>query len=155
MTVMNKLLKSVLFSLLLGVVSCNENRLYEEFHSFQDTPWAEEDSVFFDLSDVDGIEGQSLIAVKYNENYTYSNCYIRVVERDSSKTVVQSKLLNVPIFDSKSGLPLGEGFGNTYTKYDTIPYQLSKATKEVILIQYMRRPELIGIEAVGLKLLKP
>jgi gliding motility-associated lipoprotein GldH len=129
--------------------------MYEQFYSFEDISWSEQDSALFDLRELSSLEGKSLIAVKYTEDYSYSNCYIRVVARDSSKKILQNKLLNVPIFDSKSGHPLGEGFGNTFTKYDTIPFDLPVETKEVVLVQYMRQVELPGIKAIGFKLLKP
>ena len=132
--------------------SCTEGRLYENFYAFEDKIWAETDTAKFDISGLKTKAGKSLIAVKYSENYPFSNCYIRVIERDSSKSEVQSRLLNVPIFQSKSGQPLGEGFGNTFTKYDTLPFQLSDKTREVVLVQYMRQAELNGIEAVGLKI---
>lgn len=145
----------MLVALLLISTSCSEARMYEQFYSFEDISWSEQDSALFDLRELSSLEGKSLIAVKYTEDYSYSNCYIRVVARDSSKKILQNKLLNVPIFDSKSGHPLGEGFGNTFTKYDTIPFDLPVETKEVVLVQYMRQVELPGIKAIGFKLLKP
>lgn len=152
---MNKIISSVFVALLLSSASCSDDRMYEQFQSFDDATWSEQDSVLFDLRELSSLRGKSLISVKYTEDYGYSNCYIRVVARDSSKTVLQNKLLNVPIFESKSGQPLGEGFGNTFTKYDTIPFELPDNTKEVVLVQYMRQPELLGIKAVGYKVLKP
>ncbi len=152
---MNKIISSVYVALLLSSASCSDDRMYEQFQSFDDATWSEQDSVLFDLRELSSLRGKSLISVKYTEDYGYSNCYIRVVARDSSKTVLQNKLLNVPIFESKSGQPLGEGFGNTFTKYDTIPFELPDNTKEVVLVQYMRQPELLGIKAVGYKVLKP
>ena len=144
----------MLVALLLISTSCSEARMYEQFYSFEDISWSEQDSALFDLRELSSLEGKSLIAVKYTEDYSYSNCYIRVVARDSSKKILQNKLLNVPIFDSKSGHPLGEGFGNSFTKYDTLPFDLSEGTKEVVLVQYMRQPELNGIQAVGFKMIK-
>lgn len=152
---MNRIISSVWVALLLAISSCSEDRLFEQFQSFEDATWSEQDSVLFDLGELSSLEGKSLIAVKYTEDYSYSNCYIRVIARDSSKSVLQNKLLNLPIFDSKSGQPLGEGFGNTFTKYDTIPFDLPIDTKEVVLVQYMRQFDLPGIKAIGLKVLKP
>jgi len=73
---------------------------------------------------------------------------------DSLNNVIENKLINVPLFDSKSGKPLGKGFGNTYTRYDTIPFLLNIETKKVTFLQYMRQNQLEGIEAIGLKILK-
>jgi hypothetical protein len=60
----------------------------------------------------------------------------------------------VPLFDSKSGKPKGNGFGNSFTFYDTLPFPISANTSELIYLQYMRQENLPGIEAVGLKILK-
>lgn len=141
--------------LLSGLFSCEGDRLYEEFHSFDSSVWIETDSVIFDLNHLKTLEGKGLIGVRFNENYPFSNCYIRIISRDSSHVDLNNLLLNVPIFDSKSGQPLGTGFGNTFTKYDTLPFDFPKETKEILLVQYMRKAELEGIEAVGLKILKP
>ena len=152
---MNRARIICIFSFLILLGSCTQNRIYEEFHSFDTMTWNEKDSVTFDLKAVNTLEGKSLLAIRFNENYPYSNCYIRLISKDSSQQVLQNKLLNVPIFHSISGQPLGKGFGNTYTKYDTIPFDLPLGTKELIVRQYMRQDELEGIEAVGLKILKP
>ena len=58
------------------------------------------------------------------------------------------------LFDPKSGEPLGEGFGNSYTRYDTLPFLFDQQTKSVTLLQYMRQDLLPGVEAVGIKILK-
>jgi gliding motility-associated lipoprotein GldH len=142
-------------SLCMIIFSCSERRIYEEFHSFEELEWEERDTVVFDLDKLDGLGGERLIAIRYNENYPFSNCYIRFIFKDSSEQVIQNKLLNVPIFHSKSGQPMGKGFGSTYTKYDTLPFGLPAQTKKVAVVHYMRQPQLIGIEAVGFKILKP
>jgi hypothetical protein len=69
--------------------------------------------------------------------------------------VLNDTVWNVPIFDTQSGKPLGKGFGNTYTIYDTLPFSLPSKAKEVLLLQYMRQAELEGIEAIGIKILRP
>jgi gliding motility-associated lipoprotein GldH len=142
-------------SFFIIISSCSEDRIYEQFHSIDNMLWNEMDSVAFDLKEVSSLEGKSLIAIRFNEKYPYSNCYIRLISKDSSRQVLQNKLLNVPIFHSKSGQPLGKGFGDTYTKYDTLPFTIPSGTKELVVSQYMRQDNLEGIEAVGLKILKP
>ncbi len=135
--------------------SCSENRIYEEFHVLSDMEWAENDSVVFDLRGLQSLEGRALIAIRYTEYYPHSNCYIRVISLDSAQRSMQNKLLNVPIFHSKTGQPMGKGFGNSYTKYDTLPFAIPEGTKLLVMKQYMRNDPLEGIEAVGLKIVKP
>lgn len=138
----------------LLLASCDGERLYEDFHSFDQAGWEASDTVSFDLTELDSITGKSLLAVRYTEDFPFSNCYIKLIYRDSSKVVLSDTVWNVPIFATQSGKPLGKGFGNTYTTYDTLPFAVPALAKEVLLLQYMRQAELAGIEAVGIKVLR-
>lgn len=151
---MNKWRGWVGLVLLTAAFSCSGDRVYEEFHSFNTNSWNEKDTVAFDLKDLKEKGGKKLIGVRYNEEYPFSNCYIRVISKDSTGNILDNKLINVPLFDSKSGQPKGGGFGNTFTLYDTLPFELAEQTSELEFLQYMRQEDLPGLEAVGLKILK-
>jgi gliding motility-associated lipoprotein GldH len=138
--------------LLLG--SCDQERLFEDFQSVENQKWSSIDSMKFDLSTLKNLGSSQLIALRFEDSYGFSNCYVRVISKDSTGRILENKLINVPLFDSKSGKPLGKGFGNTYTKYDTLPFDLLPQTKSLTFLQYMRQEELAGIDAVGLKILK-
>ena len=139
----------------LLLVSCDGERMYEDFHSFNQAGWQVLDTASFDLAELDSITGPSLVAVRYTEDFPFSNMYIKLIYRDSSKLVLRDTVWNVPIFDTQSGKPLGKGFGNTYTTYDTLPFAIPVQAKEILLLQYMRQAELLGVEAVGIKVLRP
>jgi gliding motility-associated lipoprotein GldH len=151
---MNKWCNLLSLALLPFLLSCTEGRLFEEFHSFESNSWSEKDSVAFDLMDLNQKSGKKLIGVRFNETYPFSNFYVRVISEDSSGILLDNTLINIPLFDSKNGKPKGTGFGNTFTFYDTLPFDLSENTKRLIFLQYMRQDNLPGIEAVGLKILK-
>lgn len=151
---MNRKINWVGLILLLFTSACSGDRIYEEFHSFNTYSWNEKDSVIFDLSMLKEKNGKNLIAVRFNDEFPFSNFYLRVISEDSTGLVLDNKLINIPLFDSKSGKPKGNGFGNTYTFYDTIPFEISGKTDRLIYLQYMRQENLPGIEAVGLKILK-
>jgi gliding motility-associated lipoprotein GldH len=151
---MNKLKFVLIGFVFFGIIGCSEDRLFEDFISVESSSWDVSDSISFELNELDLLNRTSLIAVRFNENYEFSNCYIRILSMDSLNNVIENRLINVPLFDSKSGKPQGKGFGNTYTKYDTIPFRLNVETKKVSFVQYMRQNQLDGIEAVGLKILK-
>jgi gliding motility-associated lipoprotein GldH len=152
---MTKLYQTVLLGIVMLLFSCGKDRVFEEYHSFEGTNWEESDSVKFDLSSLDSLKGKALLGVRYTENYPFSNCYIKVIYRDSNKMVLADSLWNVPIFDKQTGKPIGDGFGNTFTTYDTLSFPFPASTREVIFLQYMRQPQLEGIEAVGFKVVKP
>jgi gliding motility-associated lipoprotein GldH len=151
---MNKIRFVLILFVFSTFFSCSGDRLFEDFKPIETGSWDVSDSISFELNELDLENRTTLIAVRFNENYSYSNCYIRVIGMDSLNKVIENKLINVPLFDSKSGKPLGKGFGNTYTRYDTIPFLLNTETKKVTFVQYMRQNQLNGIEAIGIKILR-
>ncbi|WP_057939251.1 gliding motility lipoprotein GldH [Algoriphagus resistens] len=151
---MNKV-KRYLFLLLFPVAgACTDGRIYEDFQSLPNQNWGIKDSLVFELGDTKLINSPNLLAVKFNEEYAFSNCYLRIISKDSSDVILDNKLVNIMLFDQKSGEPLGEGFGNSYTRYDTLPFFFDQHTKSVTILQYMRQEQLPGIEAIGIKILK-
>jgi gliding motility-associated lipoprotein GldH len=134
--------------------SCSNNRVFEEFRSFSGESWALQDTISFELNLEAKDHGKTLIGVRFNETYPYSNLYVNFWMMDSAGSVIDSKLLNIPLFDSKSGIPFGKGFGDTFTKYDTLRFELDERVKKVSVLQYMRSEEVAGLEAIGLKILK-
>ena len=151
---MNKWKSLICFISVPLVFSCSQDRTFEEFHSFELQSWEEKDSVNFDLRGLKEIKGKKLVGVRFSEEYPFSNCYIRIISQDSVGNILDNKLVNVPLFDSKSGKPRGKGFGNSFTTYDTLPFEFSELTSELAFIQYMRLESLPGLEAVGLKIIK-
>ena len=151
---MNKVNHCLFVVLILVFAACTDGRIYEDFQSLPNQNWDITDSLFFDLQDVELINTPDLIAVKFNEEYAFSNCYLRIISKDSAGMILDNKLVNMALFDPKSGEPLGEGFGNSYTRYDTLPFLFDQKTKSVTVLQYMRQDQLPGVEAVGIKILK-
>lgn len=139
-----------------GVVGCDNNRLYESYHDFPDPSWHLEDSVTFELSGVTETSSRQIVSVRYTDRYEFHNLYLKMVIKDSSDQVIKDTLININLFDSKSGKPLGKGFGNRFTKYDTLTTSnaVSHAARKVQLIQYMRQESIEGIESVGLKVIR-
>lgn len=144
----------LIYSIAIFLFSCGKDRVYEEFISLDNHIWNASDSLIFDLGALELSDKKTLLALRFNEQYGYSNCYVRVISRDSAQSIIENKLLDIPLFDSKTGEPLGEGFGSTFTKYDTLPFSIPENTKSVTLLQYMRVEELTGIEAAGVKIIK-
>ncbi|TFV93135.1 gliding motility lipoprotein GldH [Algoriphagus kandeliae] len=150
--VMNKWI-GLLFAFSIVLTSCSENRIYETYETISPNGWGMQDSLIYEISSISEKPSQSLIGVRFKDEYPFSNCYIRVLMRDSLKNILQDELIDITLFDPK-GEPLGEGFGSTYTKFDTVPLSINEQTASVVLLQYMREEQLKGVEAVGIKLLK-
>lgn len=154
MQVMNKWILLVFVCFIWVGSSCSGDRAYEEFHSFESVSWNEKDSVVFNLSELKERNGKNLIAVRFTGSFPFSNFYVRVISKDSTGIILENKLINIPLFDSKTGKPKGIGFGDTYTFYDTLPFQVPANTDKLIYLQYMRNENIPGIEAIGFKVLK-
>ncbi|KEO74790.1 gliding motility lipoprotein GldH [Anditalea andensis] len=149
---MNKLLLVVvILTGLLGFTSCDQNRLYEEYNHLQMTQWSETDTVAF-VYEPTVRSPAAFLAIRYNDGYDYHNLYVKYQVLDSIGNIREERLINLQLFDPKSGRPLGDGFGNTYTLYHPLP--IKRWGDHFRFIQYMRQPELPGIEAVGLKIEK-
>ena len=136
----------------LLLISCGKDRIFEEYHSFDSGNWEQTDSIKFDLSTLDSLFGSAVVGIRHTEEYPFSNCYIKILFKDSSNHVLLDSLWNVPLYDRQTGKPLGDGFGNTFTSYDTLTFPIPIRTKEAVFLQYMRQPKLEGVEAIGLKI---
>ncbi|WP_194774290.1 gliding motility lipoprotein GldH [Pararhodonellum marinum] len=145
----------ILSALFLGLSACDDSRVYESYQSLPGMNWHESDTVSFALSTLPDQTLSGTIGIKYNGDYEFHNLYVKYLLTDSLGNLLQNELINVGLFDSKSGKPLGKGFGNTYTQFDSIPF-LANGTGglEVHFIQYMRVNQLKGIESVGIKINK-
>ncbi len=143
-----------LFFLTMGIASCNTDRVFEAYQGMPDLHWNVEDTVSFELEALQLHEGFPLLGLRYNDTYEFHNLYVRYLLTDSVGKVLADSLINIHLFDPVSGKPLGKGFGNVYTKYDTLPtLAIPPGQKhQHQFVQYMRKEDLKGIEAVGLKI---
>ncbi|MDN3669861.1 gliding motility lipoprotein GldH [Echinicola jeungdonensis] len=144
------------FLILFFISACDTNRVYEEYHGMKNQSWDIADTVSFEVSLSQDYQVASILRVKYNNNYDYHNLYVRYILRDSTGNMMENDLMDLQLFDQKSGRPLGDGFGNSYTKVDTLPLKkLTGGNKaSVQFVQYMRSEALNGIESVGIKISK-
>lgn len=148
-------LKPKVISLLLCVLmfGCDNSRIFEKYQGMETGSWNIADTVSFDLPKISATD-KAIVAIKYNDNYEFRNLYLTYILKDSLDQIIESQLLEIPLFDHKSGKPMGSGFGNTFTKYDTLPLSGIKPFIKIELLQYMRVDEIAGIEAVGVKFVK-
>ncbi|QDH77663.1 gliding motility lipoprotein GldH [Echinicola soli] len=152
-SMVKKLYGTLLISSLL--LSCNNDRVYEEYHGLENLSWPIADTVTFDIeTKYDHDDVISTLRVKYNKDYDYYNLYVRYLVRDSLGQIRNNELLNLNLFDPKTGKPLGSGYGNSFTQMDTLPLSKVKDGEKITIqfVQYMRSNDLDGIEAVGIKL---
>ncbi|MFD2203263.1 gliding motility lipoprotein GldH [Shivajiella indica] len=143
----------LLIGLILLFMSCNQNRVYEDYQGMETQSWNIDDTVSFKINQ--GLNFDKTVFIfKYNNEYEYRNLYIRYILEDSLGVEIESRLINVPLFESTTGKPLGKGYGNTFSFFDTLPINNEIGFHQIHFIQYMRVDNLKGIEAIGLKLIK-
>lgn len=138
------------------LVSCSSDRVFEEYQGMEPLHWDISDTVTFELYPQEPQQVVATIGIRYNENYEFHNLYVKYLMKDSLGQSLVDSLININLFDSKTGKPLGKGFGNVFTKYDTLPLSDvgSHGNVRVQFLQFMRRDRLEGIEAVGLKVVQ-
>ncbi len=155
---MNKNLKGGYFTVLfIGwlLSSCDANRVFEKYWDFEDVTWNLDEGVTFNIQEIQHQSTIPVISIRYTDTYEFHNLYLRFVQEDSTASILQDTLVNVALFDPKTGKPLGNGYGNRHTVYDTLlgKGRIFPQTAEIIIWQYMRKDRLEGIESVGIKLL--
>lgn len=135
--------------------SCDANRVYENYRDFEDSSWKLEEEVSFNIQEIKSQSTIPVVSIRYTDTYEFHNLYLRFVQEDSTPSVLQDTLVNIAFFDSKTGRPLGKGFGNRHTVYDTLlgSGRIFPETTQITIWQYMRKDRLEGIESVGIKLL--
>lgn len=140
----------VFYLLSFWLISCDGNRVFESYVGFETQNWNISDTVTFEIPESKD-HSNALISVKYNTAYGFRNLYVKYFLYDSIGNQLESQLVNIPLFDSQEGKPRGDGYGNTFTKTDTLPIITNKTYKKVHFVQYMRVEELEGLEAIGFK----
>jgi len=148
-------LKSKVIALLMCILvfGCDGSRLFEKYQGMETGSWNVIDTVSFDLPKIPESH-KTIVGVKYNSDYEFRNLYLTYLLKDSLNQIIESQLLEIPLFDNKSGKPLGSGFGNTFTKYDTLPLLTNRPYSKIQFLQYMRVDKIDGIEAVGVKVVR-
>lgn len=153
----NKLILSCLLLPLMWLShACSSDRIFEEYKGMESLTWSISDTVSFEFKPLHTEKAVSTIGIRYNESYEFHNLYVRFLLKDSLGNHLKDSLIHIKLFDSKTGKPLGDGFGNVFTKYDTLPQITVSENKraKIQFIQYMRKDPLEGIEAVGLKIIR-
>ncbi|SEJ75384.1 gliding motility-associated lipoprotein GldH [Cyclobacterium xiamenense] len=140
-------------SILILYWACEPGRRYESFQDLPSQYWVVTDTLSFYVDSLETVSPlvQS-IGIRYNDRYEYHNLYVRYLLKDGLSNTVMDSLVNIGLFDSKTGRPLGKGFGNRRTVYDTLPGNSLPIGGSIHLVQYMRKDTLDGIESVGIKI---
>lgn len=95
-----------------------------------------------------------LLVVKNTQDYPYQNLYATHYLEDETKHLLHQTLNNCPLFDFKTGKPLGSGLGKS-KKHELViveDHQFSHTGLYIIKLEhFMRTDTLPGLQAIGIK----
>lgn len=136
------------------VLSCDSNRLYEEYKDIPDFEWSQEDILRFEVNITDTLQVHEMfVNVRNTGEYQYSNLWLFIRSIAPNREVYDRKL-ELKLAD-KSGQWYGSGFGDLFDLQ--VPYQhelvFPKKGKYVFEIrQGMYDKKLIGIANLGIRI---
>lgn len=145
---------SIIFLAFL-LISCTEERYYENNYDFQDRIWNMDESAVFNF-EIDSIELPYRIKlnVRNTMDYPYRNLYIKYQLRDSTH-LMEDQLLNLKLFEAKTGKPYGDHQSDLYSHQlilqDSVFFP-QKGKYKIELKQYMREKKLEGVVSTGIRI---
>ena len=155
---MNKGILFILTFSLFTLFSCDPNRHFEENIDMNDLSWTEENPAQFEvLVENNTIEYNLIATIRNGLDYPYQNIYIQWQVADSLGNSIDNGLLNMDLFDARTGKPLNKGIGSISTNQKAFVegFQFPYAGKfSIQLEQFMRVPTLKDVYSVGLRVEK-
>lgn len=145
--------------MLVSLLSCDGDRLYEKNFDFASREWMVTDRPEFEFQIADTLQAYNLYCNLRNSlAYPYARIFITYYLKDSTDAVLEKKLVSDLLFNDKTGEPFGNsGLGDIYDH--SIPlkrnYRFPKSgTYKIAFEQFMRTDTLSGVLAVGLRVEK-
>jgi len=146
------------FLFMIVISGCDERRIYEMNHEFDDRYWLADSVQTFSFDIRDSTFGYNIYYNLRNSiSYPFRNIYVRYQLVDSTGRELQSDLVNGHLFESKTGKPMGDGLGDVFDHQFPILENYTfpgTGSFNVRLSQYMRRDTLPEILAVGVRVEK-
>lgn len=140
--------------LVIILVSCDENRVYEEIVSIKNETWNFKDSLHFDVNISDTVNPFNvLINIRNAGSYQYSNIFLFITTHAPNGISVKDTF-EIALAD-KSGKWFGSGTGNLFNYQAYYKRNIKFPYRGIYMfdIQHaMWNEELKGISDVGLRL---
>ena len=143
-------------SLFFIFISCDENRIYDEYKSMPEAIWLNNNVAEFEFTLDDTLsKNQVYIKIRNTVDYTFSNIYLFTkVSFPDGRILIDT--LEYEMTDSE-GMWLGDGVSGIknnllYYKKDVVFYE--KGNYKFSIQHGMRTDSLVGIQNVGLRIQK-
>lgn len=136
--------------------SCDRNRVYEEVYDFEEGIWNMDTIPAFNFEITDKAPKRVLINVRNSIEFRSQNLYLTYYLTDEKGNELKSELVNVQLFDAKTGKPLGKGNSIFQHEVEILPsYSFPSIGKyQIKIAQYMREANLENVPSVGVRLEK-
>lgn len=146
-------------ALFFFLLSCDADRVYEQYQDFDNRSWAVTEIPEFEFTIDNPNEKYNLyINVRNSSDYPNARFFFTYYFQDSTGMVLKQELKTEVLFDYKTGKPFGSsGIGDIYDHQFSIlnNHQFNHAGRfKVKFEQFMRTDTLAGILAVGLRVEK-
>ena len=146
-------LKSI-FILIFISLSCSMPK-YSNYYSFKDQIWHQDSSIVFNYNNLSNSNLKFEISISYSNSYPFQNLYASYSLLDSEKNIINTKMIELQLFDKKNGIPLGSGIYNNFV-VDSIflqTDQLIENEKYQLLVKHsMREDYLNGVIRLGISI---
>ena len=146
-------LKSI-FILIFISLSCSMPK-YSNYYSFKDQIWHQDSSIVFNYNNLSNTNLKFEISISYSNSYPFQNLYASYSLLDSEKNIINTKMIELQLFDKKNGIPLGSGIYNNFV-VDSIFLQtdlLIENEKYQLLVKHsMRENYLNGVIRLGINI---
>ncbi|RAW02671.1 gliding motility lipoprotein GldH [Pseudochryseolinea flava] len=146
----------LIISLMMLCMSCDDARVFEQYHDFDEEQWKMAEKPKFDfVIDDPSMRYNVYSNVRNSVSYPWSRFFMNYTLQDSTGAVLKQNLLNEFLFHAKSGEPFGNsGLGDIFDHQFLLlkDFQFPYKGKFTVEYQhYMRTDSLEGILAVGLR----
>lgn len=149
------MLKNLVFLFTFFVLaSCNSDSIYEENVDFDDKVWVANDTLNFTFRVENSNENYNVYYnVRNTITYPFQNLYINYTLENQTGDTLAQDLVNMTLFDPKTGKPFGKGLGDIFSHQFEIMSQYQfpdTGVYQIKLNQFMRRDSLPEILSIGI-----
>jgi gliding motility-associated lipoprotein GldH len=145
------------FVLLFLVMSgCTGDVVFDQHIDFPDQSWQLDEPYQFPFSIEDASEPYQIrLFLRNTVDYPLQNLYLQWSLRDSLGNDLRTDLVNIPLFEEKTGRPINKGLSDIATQevlLDSLFVFPFEGQYEFTVEQYMRENILTGLLGVGLQI---
>lgn len=143
----------------LIVSACGSSGFYEENYDLKTDSWAIEEAPEFTFYIEDTSKRYNMdVVIRYSNRYRFQNLYVTRILEDRRGRKLDSTLVNLQMFDEKTGRPLGAGLGDLFTISEPIldSYSFNKPDTFRLRVRQTMRPDTLKeVVSVGLVIKVP